>query len=83
MPRVDDPAQLTPEHHRLVGVEPGGRLVEAQQLGRAASALATATSLRWPWVNSLGVASANSAQAEHLEGLSIDSEWESRASAPP
>ncbi len=30
---VDDLAQLTTEHHRLVGVEAGGRLVEAQQLG--------------------------------------------------
>ena len=71
---VDDLAQLAPEHRRLAGVEPGGRLVEAQQLGRLASALATATSLRWPCVSSLGGVG-EPGEAEHLEGLVDQPEW--------
>ena len=42
-----------------------------RSLGRAASARATATSLRWPWLNSLGVTSARAPSANTSSASSI------------
>ena len=75
---IDDLAQVAAEGDRLLarrGRQPVRRGTAAW--GRAASARATATSLRWPWVSSLGVASARSPSANTSSASSTALEWPS------
>jgi len=58
--RFDDPLQPAPEILRLLRVEPGGGLVMQTSCGRAARARAALTSLRWPWLISVGMSFASS-----------------------
>ena len=66
---VDDPAQLTPEDHRLVGVESRGRLVEAQQLGARGQRPGDGHQLALALGQLARRGVGESAEAEHLERL--------------
>ena len=69
MPGIDDVAQPATEFVRLSCVSsPAAGSSMHTSFGRAASARAAETSLRWPWLISFGHPLGEIADAEHVEG---------------